>query len=105
MLCNIIAQQNTATKSSGHHFTTGHQDLHKCLLTLQHSNAQELSDFIAMLNAVHSQTKPPPKGAKLADHMFMDIELQRGNDETDMARPAIVIKALQDSGALDASYI
>ena len=82
-----------------------HEELHSALVMLRYGNAEAVDSFVNTLNNLTAADKSlkPLKTAKLSDHMFIDITIQ--STEPDMVDVAIALTALQDSGALDASYI
>ena len=82
-----------------------HEELHSALAMLRYGDADAVDRFVTTLNKLTTDNDSlrPPKTAKLSDHMFMDIRVQ--STESDTVNVDIALRALQDSGALDASYI
>ena len=81
---------------------SAHEELHSAITGLRHKKAEAVDDFVTTLSNLNVEAESL-KTAKLSDHMFMDINILP--TELSTVGVGLALTALQDSGALDASYI
>jgi len=81
---------------------SAHEELHSAITVLRHKKAEAVDNFVTTLSNLNVEAESL-KTAKLSDHMFMAINILP--TELSTVGVGLALTALQDSGALDASYI